>query len=398
MDTLPRTETSAAQAQQLVQKAGALVPILRQRAEATSKARRIPPETVDDLWRSGTFATLRPKRFGGLELRYTDFLDLSSELGRGDGSAAWFFSVVGVHELMVALYPEEVQAEVWSNPRNLVASAFLPGSQPVKEKDGYRVSGKWSFCSGVDNAQWIVLGGMFGMIGDPPRPDLRFMLMPISDCKIIDDWHVSGLRGTGSKSVVVENTFLPDNRVLASDVLERGEAPGTRIHAGAIYRAPLYSIFPFCLSAPATGIARGAFEQFIEKLKNKTGFDPFGMPKQRHWPVRISEASALIDAAELLYRRSADETIAKVERGEPLSLEHRLRSRRDQAYSVVMVTRALELLVKSGGGHGLYDSDPVRRAYNDLQAMSSHVAVTWDLPSVHYGNHLLGQPPTDTLW
>ncbi len=397
MDTIPRSE-SASSKEQLLQKARALVPTLRERAEATSKARRVPVETVEDFWKSGTFAALRPRRFGGLELRYSDFLDLAGEYGRGDGSAAWFYAVIGVHELMVALWPEEVQAEIWSNPRNLVASAFLPGCQPVKEKGGYRVSGRWAFCSGVDNSQWMVLGGMFGMVGTPPHPDLRFMLIPISDCKIIDDWHVSGLRGTGSKTVVVENAFVPENKVLSSEVLGLGEAPGSHVHSGAIYRAPLYSIFPFCLSSSATGIARGAFEQFVDKLKNKTGFDPFAASKQQHWAPRISEAAALIDAAELLYKRSAHETVTKIEQGESLSIEHRMRSRRDQGYSVVMAKQALDLLVRSGGGHGIYDSDPVRRAYNDLQAMSTHVAVTWDLPAVNYGNYLLGNQPNDTMW
>ena len=383
----------------LIENARKLVPVLRARAEATNQARRIPQETIDDYWNTNLFGILRPKRYGGLELRFDDFLEVASEVGRGDGSAAWVYSVIVVHELMISLYPEELQSEIWKDPRAVIASSFAPGSQPKKVDGGYQVTGKWSFCSGVDNAQWMILGGMFGMAGAPPRPDVRFMVLPISDCKIVDDWRVMGLQGTGSKTVVVENVFVPDYRIVSGEAMATGQAPGGKVHSRNIYRAPTWAIFPFCLSSSATGIARGAYEQFCEAVKKRNAaFDMQAMANMQHIRMRISEASALIDAAELLYRRSARETIDKVEAGEPLSMEHRLRSRRDQAYSVVMATRAMELLFKSSGGKGLYDNDPVQRAYRDLHAMGAHIAVTWDLPAGSYGSVVLGGPPTDFLF
>lgn len=329
----------------------------------------------------------------------TIFFDLGVELGRGDGSAAWVYSVLGIHGFMLALFPEELQSEIWGDQRALLASSFAPGSQPVKEKGGYRVSGRWSFCSGVDNSSWIILGGVFGMVGDPPHPDIRFMILPISDCKIIDDWHVMGLRGTGSKTVVVTDSFVPEYRVVSGDAMSSSQAPGCKVHGGNIYRAPTYAVFPFCLSSPATGIARDGFEQFIAMAKQRTAtFDARSMSQMEQIRMRVSEASALIDAAELLYKRSAHETIDKIENGEPLSLEHRLRSRRDQAYSVLMATQALDLLFRSTGGRGLYDNSPVQRAYRDLKAMSAHIAVTWDLPAASYGSVVLGGQPLDFLF
>lgn len=222
-------------------RANALIPVLRERALQTNRMRQIPGETIEDYWQAGLFGVLKPKRYGGQEARYDDFLDIATELGRGDGSAAWIYAVLGVHELMVALYPKEVQDEIWADPRALVSSSFAPGGQPAKEKGGYRVSGRWQFCSGVDSSQWIILGGMFGMVGDPPRPDIRFMVLPISDCKIIDDWHVTGLKGTGSKSVAVESAFVPEYRIVSAEDLVAGRAPGGKVHGGNIYRAPLWA-------------------------------------------------------------------------------------------------------------------------------------------------------------
>jgi resorcinol 4-hydroxylase (FADH2) len=383
----------------LIDNARKLVPALRSRAEKTNQARQIPQETINDYWEANLFGILRPKRYGGLEMRFDDFLDVAAEVGRGDGSAAWVYSVLVVHELMISLYPEELQSEIWNDPRALIASSFAPGAQPKKEDGGYRVSGKWSFCSGVDNAQWMILGAMFGMVGNPQRPDVRFMVLPIGDCKIIDDWRVLGLQGTGSKSIVVENVFVPDSRIVSGEAMATGQAPGGQVHSRNIYRAPTWAVFPFCLSSSAAGIARGGLEQFLERIKERAAaFDLQQLSQMQHIRMRISEAGALIDAAALLYQRSARETFDKIESGEPLSIEHRLRSRRDQAYSVVMATRAMELLFKSTGGKGLYDNDPVQRAYRDLHAMGAHIAVTWDLPASSYGSVVLGGPPTDYLF
>ena len=137
----------------------------------------------------------------------------------------------------------------------------------------------------------------------------------------------------------------------------------------------------------------------LDGMKSREAvFDLQSIANMRHIQMRVAEAAALTDAAELLYKRSAHETIDKIEAGEPLSVEHRLRSRRDQAYSVVMATRAAELLFKCTGGKGLYDSDPVQRAYRDLQAIGAHVAVTWDLPSASYGKVAFGGEPLDIFY
>ena len=380
-------------------RARALVPALRERAHQANQDRRTPQATIDDYWKAELFGILKPKKFGGQEARFDDFLAVAGELGRGDGSAAWVYAVIAVHELMLALYPESVQAEVWSDPKALLASSFAPGSQPQPETGGFRVSGQWSFCSGVDNAQWMILGGMFGMTGTPPHPDVRFMIVPIKDCTIVDDWHVMGLRGTGSKSVALRDVFVPAERVVGIEAMGAGQTPGAKVHSGRIYSAPIWAVFPFCLSSAAAGIGRGGLEQFIEAMKSRTTvFERRPIAQLANMHARVAEASALIDAAELLYKRSARETIDKIEKGEPLSLEHRLRSRRDQAYSVVMATRALELLHRSTGGRGLYDNDPVQRHYRDLQAMGAHIAVTWDPPAGSYGSVVLGGQRTDFIF
>ena len=379
---------------ELLDKAKALVPALRDRSEECIRRRDMMPETLDDFRNAGLFGLLKPRRFGGKEIRYDDFLQVTHELARGDGSAAWVYSVLTAHELLIALWPIEVQEELFDDPQMLCASSFAPSGKAERASGGYRLTGKWSFCSGVNHSDWILLSGTYD--GDPA--DIRYALVPLSECRIVDDWNVVGLCGTGSHSVVADDIFVPDPYIVSLDDLTGGTAPGGDVHERHVYRSPLFATNPFCLAAPAGGIAVGALEQFVAEVRDRDSvLVPVRLAEMRHIRMRVAEASALMDAAQLLFTRSARETLDIIESGEPLSTEHRVRSRRDQTFLVMMATRSVDLLFKSTGGHGLHDSKPVQRAWRDLHALGAHVATTWDLASASYGSVLLGGEPTDIL-
>lgn len=396
---MPATATSYAR-DRLIERARRLVPVLRARAATTSAAGRIPAETISDFWDADLFYLLKPRKFGGPELRPDAAFEIAGELARGDGSAAWVWTVMGVHDLFLALFPEEAQREYWAKERTLSASSFAPNGKITPAKGGVHLSGKWSFCSGVDNAQWMLLGAFAGMVSsDPPIPDIRYLLLPRADYTIIDDWNVLGLQGTGSKSVAVEDAFVPDHRMVKNEDLVNGTAPGGRIHDSPLYRAPVWAVFPFCISSPANGMARGAFESYVDEMKARTSaFDHSPLAKKPTIQLRLAEAAALIDAGDLLYKRSLTETIDKAMAGETMSLEHRIRSRRDQGYSVLMAKRATELLLGAEGGKGLYESNHVQRAFRDLHALSGHIVGGWDMPALNYGQVILGGPPTDPFF
>ena len=217
----------------LFARARELVPLLRQRAQATSAARRVPPETIAALWDAELFYLLKPKSFGGPEVRFDVTFSLASELARGDGSAAWVWAVMSVHDLFLALYPEEAQREYWAEDHTLSASSFAPNGKIEPVTGGCRLSGKWSFCSGVDHAPWMILAAFAGMVStDPAIPDIRYLLVPKRDITVIDDWHVMGLQGTGSSSVAVEGVFVPEHRMVRGVDLANGTAPGTAVHDG----------------------------------------------------------------------------------------------------------------------------------------------------------------------
>ncbi|HSR76224.1 MAG TPA: hypothetical protein VLN57_06525 [Xanthobacteraceae bacterium] len=381
----------------LLVRARALAPTLRERSLATNKAGRIPDETIKDLWDSKLNYLLRPEKFGGPAVRPDEAFQVGFELGRGDGSAAWVWSVMLIHDLFVAHFPEAFQREYWGKDRTLSASSFLPHGKPTPANGGIRVSGKWSFCSGVDNADWLFLGVFFGPpSGDSPMPDIRYVMVPKGDYKIIDDWDVMGLRGTGSNSVVIDDKFVPDHRIVSHKEMSDATSPGAKLHAEPVYRTPIWSFVPFTISAPACGVAQGALDAFIDEMKVRDdSFAHSPLAKKPGMHARVAEASAMIDAGDLLYKRSYRETIDKILAGEVPSLEFRARSRRDQGFCVKLAKAAVGLLIDAGGGRGLYESNHVQRSFRDLQAMSGHIVASWDVVAYSYGQMALGGPPSD---
>jgi alkylation response protein AidB-like acyl-CoA dehydrogenase len=382
----------------LLQRARTLAPVLRERAAATGLARCIPAETIQSYWDAGLWYTMKPKKFGGPEIRPDIALAVASELARGDGSAAWIWAVMSIHDYLVSLWPEEFQQEYWAKP-TLSASSFAPTGAAKPADGGYRVSGKWSFCSGIDHADWVLLGTFFGPpSGGSPMPDLRYVMVPKSDCKVIDDWFVFGLRGTGSKGLVVEDVFVPTHRICGLADMMRGTSPGADVHDSPLYRASIWSIIPFTISSPANGIAQGALDAFVDEMKVREGsFDHSPLAKKPGMQLAVAEASAMIDSAGLLYWRSFHETIDKIFAGEPISVEHRVRNRRDQGYSVMAARLAAEKLFTATGGRGLYEGSHVQRAYADLQALQGHIAAGWEIAAYSYGQVMLGGPPSDPL-
>jgi 3-hydroxy-9,10-secoandrosta-1,3,5(10)-triene-9,17-dione monooxygenase len=380
----------------LLQKARTLAPKLRERAAATGQARRIPDETIQDFWDAGLWYTLKPKKFGGPEYRPDVALAAAGEIARADGSAGWVWAVLTIHDLLVALWPEEFQQEYWAK-NTLSASSFAPSGKAAPASGGYRISGRWTFCSGVDNADWLLLGTFFGPpSGGSPIPDIRYVMLPKGDYKVIDDWYVFGLRGTGSKGIVVDDVFVPNHRILGLADMIQGTTPGSRVHDSKLYKASVWAIIPFTISSPANGMARGALDGFLDDMKVREGsYDHSPLSKKPGMQLVVAEASAMIDAAELLYRRSFRETIDKVMAGEALTLEHRARSRRDQGYAVLQARLAAEKLFTATAGRGLYEGHRVQRAYADVHALSGHIVAGWEMPAYSYGLVALGGSPSD---
>lgn len=379
------------QHEELVRCASQLVPVLRERAQQTESLRRLPQETVDDMRSAKFLRAHTPERFGGLGLEYDVVLDVAFELGRGCGSSAWCYGIWSSDSWIVGMFPERAQQEYWNDsPDTLCASSFSPTGANVKEADGgYLLSGHWDFASGCDAASWVLTVGV-GKAGP-----LMF-LVPRSDFTIEDTWYVSGLRGTGSKDIVIRDTFVPDYRALPVADLAEARSPGKELHPTLGYRVPLLSAVSYFLAAPVVGMAQGALEAFESYMASKVSALRGGSVADfAGVQMLLAEAAVEIQAARLIMQHDTQETLNRARRDEMPSLDDRLRYRRNQAYVATLAVRAVNRLFEASGGHALFNSDPIQRFHRDAHAASHHVSLSWYAASEQYGRVRLGLEPTN---
>lgn len=346
-------------------------------------ARRVPDEIIEELHGVGLLDIANPWAHGGTG-EYDALLAATYELGRGSGSVAWGHAVWTQHNWMLGLWPEAMQAEYFATPRTLCSSAFNPaGATVVEEPGGYRLSGTWSFSSGCDGAQWLMLAGIV------PGRGLCYLMVPADGVEIVDTWFVSGLKGTGSKDLRVDGAFVPDHRVVAAKTLTepRAASPGDR----PSYGLPIWPLVSLSLTYAVMGMARGAVDAFEERLRvSGAGIGGNRQADQAAVQLRLSEAAVEVDAALLLCDRAVADMLGRARRDDMPSVDQRLAYARDRAYAIRLSAQAVNRLFDASGANGLYSSSPLQRFHRDVNAGSHQPAHSWDTYGVHYGRAALG--------
>jgi alkylation response protein AidB-like acyl-CoA dehydrogenase len=381
---------------ELLARAARIGAIARERARETEAARQVSAELVDMMRDEDLFRIMQPRAYGGYEYGYDVFVEAVSAIASGDGSTGWVYSLGAVHQWLIGCYPAQAQEDVWSRNRNAIAAvSYAPTGKMVPEQGGYRANGRWSFASGCDNAQWGILAGIVPFDGGA-KP--AFFLVPKSDYTIHDDWHVMGLAGTGSKTIVVEDAFVPAYRMVTFADMLTGNAPGAQVNTNPLYKQPMLAVVPQCLVSPALGMARGALQSFVEQISGRTtrGAVAGGNNRMVDFAtvqMRVAEATASIDAAQLMIHRDLRETFETVSRGDKVDVDMRMRNRLTHTYATKLLTQAVDAVFLAAGGSALGLQHPVQRFWRDIHAASSHISLNWDAVSAMYGQHTFGLEP-----
>jgi 3-hydroxy-9,10-secoandrosta-1,3,5(10)-triene-9,17-dione monooxygenase len=380
-------------------RAEALVPALRERALQAEQLRRLPDETVADLHASGLFRMLQPARVGGGELPYRALCELTAVIAEGCGSTAWVLANLAAHHWLLGMWPPAAQDEIWGeSPDSLISSALIfPRGRAQRVPGGYRLSGRWPFSSGIDCANWNMIGALC-VDEEIGRSEPRIFLLPASDYRIIDTWQVIGLAGTGSKDVEVSDVFVPHHRTLAAEEITGGPTPGSAVNPSPLYRLPAISLFAFAIAGVSLGIARGAIRDYTATTRTRLSeYTGKNLADFSTVQVRLAEAAALVDTAEAIMLRDCDEVMRITEAGVVPSLEQKARYRRDGAYAATLCTRAVDLLFAATGGSAVYQRNPIQRAFRDVHAANAHYALSWNVNAAIYGRVALGLPPDAPL-
>ncbi len=379
--------------EEMVARAAALTPKLAARADEVEKTRVIHPDTVSDLWETRLWQAVKPKRYGGLELGYGVFIDLSERIGQGCASTAWIYGNLLSHDWMLPMWNPRAQDEVWKdNPTALIASSLVATAGTAKRvTGGYEISGQWPYCSGIDPSDWMMMGAMIEDDG-PRRP--IWMVVPRDAFEEIDTWQVSGLVGSGSRDVKCEGVFVAEHMTLLPHEARGGPTPGSGHVPGLLYQLPVLGLFPHILLGPMIGIAQGAYDDYVGEIRDRVStYNSLRLAEHVQIQMKVAEAASLIQAARLLGHDNIREAERIAGSGRIPTVAEKIRWRRDGAFAAQNCVKAVQLLQSAIGAAGNYLSHPFQRRFRDMHAAASQVQVNFDINGAEFGRVELGLDP-----
>jgi 3-hydroxy-9,10-secoandrosta-1,3,5(10)-triene-9,17-dione monooxygenase len=379
----------------LAEKARAAAPVLAA-SDAEGAARgRLTEEAWQALRSIGVLRALQPARWGGGETSIVEYADAIIEIGRHSASAGWVASVVGVHPWQIALFPEETQAELWAEtPDRAIASSYTPTGKVEKVDGGYRVSGRWSFSSGIDWCDGVILGGIAGVreVDGVEHPDFTAVIIDKSDYAVERTWDVAGLRGTGSNDVLVDDLFVAERRGQSHLFYTHGlgtRLPGQELNDGPLYRVPWAGLFNLIIAAGSIGACQGFMDAWVAETRTRR--TNYGQMLREEGVVQhhLAHAEWLLDAARLKVRRAAVELLERAEAGEIPTLEERAYYRWDVAKAANAATDGVQELMRVASGRSTFLDHPLQAKYQDVVSASSHAFLYSDpLARAWAGRHL----------
>jgi alkylation response protein AidB-like acyl-CoA dehydrogenase len=378
----------------------ALLPEIKALSLTTERAAQVPAESIEMLRDAGLFEIVKPTAFGGHEHDFYVLVEANVELAKACASTAWVGGLLAAHQWLLASFPDEAQHDVWDrDPDALVCGSYAPAAKAASVSGGYRISGRWSFASGCDNSSWAFCAALLPPLADGQAPRPAFLLVPATDYSIDDTWQVIGLSGTGSKTLVLDDVFVPHHRMLTFAESTSGSTPGAKLYAhNPTFGIPMLCNIPSCLASVAVGTAFGALEDYIENTRMRVTRGAVAgaanrMAEFATVQLRVAEAAAAADAAREVLLRDLHNLAQAARAGREITVKDRITCRRGQAFAVSLAIRASEALNASTGGLGLDLTNPVQRAWRDANAVGRHVSMNWDAVGTMYGQMALGLEP-----
>ena len=359
--------------------------LARDLSATIERERRLPEALVDELRTTGLMRACVPAELGGSEPSPGTVLNSAERIARGDASTGWCVSIAATSSLLAAYLPAAGAGEIFGDQRTVAAGVWAPRGKALVVEGGIRVSGRWSFCSGISHSEWLFAGCVLdgGQAGEE-GPILRVAALPTGELEVLDTWRTSGLCGTGSHDAQADDLFVPDHHVLALQDGPRVQAP--------LYRFPIFGFFALSIAAAALGNARGAIDELRELAAGKTAQGSSRVLAERHaTQAAVGEAEAALRAARALYYEAIEEAWAAAHGDAPVAESLRLGLRLAATHAVRTSAEVARSMYDLGGGTAIYEDSPLQRRFRDAHAATAHFQVnpaTWELA----GRLLLGLP------
>ena len=349
---------------------------LREHAVEAEKIGKLTDQTVKIMKTAGNIRLLQPKEYGGLEVHPREFAETVMALAALDPSAGWINGVVGVHPYQLAYADPRVAAEIWADDVDTwVASPYAPQGVAKPVDGGYIFNGRWQFSSGTDHCEWIFLGALLGDAEGKPvmPPQMLHMVLPRKDYEIVEDsWDVVGLRGTGSKDVIVRDAFVPSYRTMDAFKVMDGTAQREAGMTETLYLMPWSTMFPLGISSATIGIAEGALAAHLDYQRERVSAAGTAIKDDPYVMYAIGEAAADINAARQEILANADRIYDIVDSGKEVSFADRAAGRRTQVRAVWRAVMAVDQIFSRSGGNAMRMDKPLQRYWRDAHTGLAH--------------------------
>lgn len=352
------------------------VTALGERAAEAEKLRRLPDDTVRDLIASGFTELLVPARFGGQQAPFPDILDPVRRLAHGCTSSAWTIGFLTLHNWMLALFGEQAQQEAFESRPFLAPAPLAPTGRGLPVDGGIRLSGRWSWATGVMHGNWIIVAALCGP-DDGIYPALA--LLPISAITVEDVWHTDGMRATGSNDVVATDVFVPGHRLVKVTDIYAGTAPGAGLHDSATYRWPMVPALALLAAMPALGSAERVTENYAQRLAERVL--PYEGVMQKDKPIaqaHLAGAQVRLRSLRALLADTVGEIEEIVVAGDSVEKPVRAQARLTAAHIVAESRAVIGDLMGAGGASIHFLSSPMQRFKRDVDVLAGHVVFDYD--------------------
>ncbi|MGE3536368.1 MAG: acyl-CoA dehydrogenase family protein [Candidatus Tectimicrobiota bacterium] len=377
-----------------------LTPLIRAHADEAERQRRLPQVVATALAEAGLLRMITPQALGGFEVPPLTFYRVIEAVARLDGSTGWCTFIAGCNPLMGAFLPDHVAAEVFgTDPRVAVAGVVLPYGKAVVHHNGYMVQGHWTYGSGVHHCAWLfcmcqIWDGDTLRLGASGEPEIRALFVPTAQARILDTWDVSGLAGTGSHDVVLDQVFVAADY---SCIFGPGMTPRSTYYQGRLYRYPLYGIFALPISAVSLGIAQGALDACLELAHTaKPGGTASLLRERSLFQVRLAEAVALLRSARAWLHSAVQHAWEELLTHGQVAQEARADLLLAAANATRSAASAVDILYTAAGAGANYRRSPLQRALRDIHAATQHMG-TAPQQFESAGRMFLGLPPLQPL-
>lgn len=369
-----------------------LLPLIKQHSAGNERERRVDPAVIEALRDAGAFRLAAPRRHGGLEAGLTSMLELSALIAEADGGTSWVTTLSNIQSWSTCMYPRQTVDEIYADgPDKILCGVVSPGGTARKVDGGYRVTGQWPYASASLHAEWMG-GGVWVLDDDGDEEDQAMILLPRSDVRVEDTWYVAGMRASGSNTIVAEDVFVPDHRLISMLPVMSGTYMADHPDS-AFYRSAFGPMLVLVLVGPQLGLGRAALHLAVTKAATKT-LAYTNIERQADsvaFQLLIADAATKIDTAHLHAYRATADVQRYAEQNIYPDFAARARMRADSAVALRSINSAINTLLDASGAGSFAEVNAMQRIWRDSNVGARHAVMLPQVSMETYGKALLGQ-------